>query len=94
MSLKDKISDEIKSLTNDNISIITMKIFYIISEKLLEINLNEKFNHSENKIYNISSLCSDNIENLLNNLKNKNTLSNDELTNMIYKLIITNLKYI
>jgi hypothetical protein len=94
MSLKDKISDEIKSLTNDNISIISMRIFYIISEKLLEINLNEKFNHSENKIYNISSLCSDNIENLLNNLKNKNTLSNDELTNMIYKLIITNLKYI
>ena len=55
-----------------------MRIFYIISEKLLEINLNEKFNHSENKIYNISSLCSDNIENVLNNLKNKNTLSNDE----------------
>ena len=78
MSLKDKISDEIKSLTNDNISIISMRIFYIISEKLLEINLNEKFNHSENKIYNISSLCSDNIENVLNNLKNKNTLSNDE----------------
>ena len=71
-----------------------MRIFYIISEKLLEINLNEKFKHSENKIYNISSLCSDNIENLLNNLKNKNNLSNDELTNMIYKLIITNLKYI
>ena len=94
MSLKDKISDEIKSLTNDNISIISMRIFYIVSEKLLEINLNEKFNHSENKIYNISSLCSDNIENLLNNLKNKNTLSNDELTDMIYKLIITNLKYI
>ena len=94
MSLKDKISDEIKSLTNDNISIISMRIFYIISEKLLEINLNEKFNHSENKIYNISSLCSDNIENVLNNLKNKNTLSNDELTDMIYKLIITNLKYI
>ena len=94
MSLKDKISDEIKSLTNDNISIISMRIFYIVSEKLLEINLNEKFNHSENKIYNISSLCSDNIENLLNNLKNKNTLSNDELTEMIYKLIITNLKYI
>ena len=94
MSLKDKISDEIKSLTNDNISIISMRIFYIISEKLLEINLNEKFKHSKDKIYNISSLCSDNIENLLNNLKNKNTLSNDELTNMIYKLIITNLKYI
>tara|TARA_Y100000389_G_scaffold138376_1_gene136105 strand:+ start:6809 stop:7093 length:285 start_codon:yes stop_codon:yes gene_type:complete len=94
MSLKDKISDEIKSLTNDNISIISMRIFYIISEKLLEINLNEKFNHSENKIYNISSLCSDNIENVLNNLKNKNTLSNDELTDMVYKLIITNLKYI
>ena len=47
---------------------------------------------NENKIYNISSLCSDNIENLLNNLKNKSNLSNDELTNMIYKLIITNLK--
>ena len=94
MSLKDKISDEIKSLTNDNISIISMRIFYIVSEKLLEINLNEKFNHSENKIYNISSLCSDNIENVLNNLKNKNTLSNDELTDMVYKLIITNLKYI
>jgi len=94
MTLKNKISDEIKSLTNDNISIISMRIFYIISEKLLEINLNEKFNHSENKIYNISSLCSDNIENVLNNLKNKNTLSNDELTDMIYKLIITNLKYI
>ena len=78
MTLKNKISDEIKSLTNDNISIISMRIFYIISEKLLEINLNEKFNHSENKIYNISSLCSDNIENVLNNLKNKNTLSNDE----------------
>ena len=78
MTLKDKILDEIKSLTNDNISIISMRIFYIISEKLLEINLNEKFNHSENKIYNISSLCSDNIENVLNNLKNKNTLSNDE----------------
>ena len=46
MSLKDKISDEIKSLTNDNISIISMRIFYIVSEKLLEINLNEKFKHS------------------------------------------------
>lgn len=94
MSLKCKIMDEIKSLTDDNISIVSMKIYYIISDKLLEINNNENFNHTEDKIYKISALCTDNIEELLNSLKGKNTLSNDELTNMIYKLIITNIKYI
>lgn len=94
MNMKEKISYEISLLNEHNISIISMKIYYIISEKLLEINLSEKYKHSDYKIYKISSLCSDNIENLLNNIKNKNNLTKEELTDMIYKLIITNLKYI
>ena len=38
MCLKKKIYDEILALNKDNISIISMRLYYIISEKLLEIN--------------------------------------------------------
>ena len=93
MGLKDKISDEINSLNNENISIVSMKIYYLISEKLLEINLSENYNHSEDKIYNISSVCTDNIECILKS-KNIYHLSNDDLTNLVYKLILINIKYI
>ena len=93
MSLKDKISDEINSMNNENISIISMKIYYLISEKLLEINLSKNYNHSEDKIYNISSVCTDNIECILKS-KNISHLSNDDLTDLVYKLILTNIKYI
>ena len=93
MSLKDKISDEINAMNNENISIISMKIYYLISEKLLEINLSENYNHSEDKIYNISSVCTDNIECLLKSKKISH-LSNYDLTDLVYKLILTNIKYI
>ena len=54
MNLKEEIYNEILSLNKGNVSIISMKLFYIISKKLLDINLNEKYNRSEDKIYGIS----------------------------------------
>jgi len=97
MNLKALISDEILTLNNNNISIVSMKIFYLISEKLLEINTNEKFKHSDDKIYNVSAICTDNIECLLNSvIKDKDNLliESDELTDIVYKFVITNLKYL
>ena len=96
MNLKKKIYDEILALNKDNISIISMRLYYIISEKLLEINTNEKYKNFENKIYNVSSICADNIECLLNSIikDNKIEMDTEELSNIIYKFIITNLKYI
>jgi len=90
MNLKDKISNEVKNLNKKNISVISMRLFYIISDTLLEININKNFNHDKNKIYNISAICSDNIECILNKVH----LSNDEITNLIYSIIVTNIKYI
>jgi len=96
MNLKAHISDEILTLNKDNISIVSMRIYYLISEKLLEINTNEKFKHSDNKIYNVSSICVNNIECLLNSVIKDNLVLIDlsELTNIVYKFIITNLKYL
>jgi hypothetical protein len=93
MNLKEEIYNEILSLNKDNVSIVSMKLFYIISKKILDINLNEKYNRSEDKIYGISSQCTDNIECLLNNHL-INNIKKEELTDLIYKIIITNLKYI
>ena len=96
MNLKARISDEILTLNKDNISIVSMRIYYLISEKLLEINTNEKFKHFDNKIYNVSSICADNIECLLNSVIKDNLvlIDSSELTNIVYKFIITNLKYL
>ena len=96
MCLKKKIYDEILSLNKDNISIISMKLYYIISEKLLKINMDEKYKHLENKIYNVSAICADNIECLLNGIIKDNGIEIDieELSNIIYKFVITNIKYI
>ena len=73
-----------------------MRIFYLISEKLLEINTNDNFKHSQNKIYNVSSICADNIECLLNSIIKDNSISIDanKLTDIVYKFVITNLKYL
>ena len=96
MNLKARISDEILTLNKDNISIVSMRIFYLISEKLLEINTNDNFKHSQNKIYNVSSICADNIECLLNSIIKDNSISIDanKLTYIVYKFVITNLKYL
>jgi hypothetical protein len=90
MNLKDKISNEVKNLNKNNISVISMRLFYIISDTLLEININNNFNHDKNKIYNISAICSDNIECILNKVH----LSKDEISDLIYSIIVTNIKYI
>lgn len=96
MNLKEQIYSEILALNKKNISIISMKIYYLISKKLLEINTNDNFKHSENKIYNVSAICADNIECLLNSLVIDNSISIDanKLTDIVYKFIITNIKYI
>ena len=96
MCLKKKIYDEILALNKDNISIISMRLYYIISEKLLEINTNVKYKHLENKIYNVSSICADNIECLLNSIIKENgiEIDSEKLSNIIYKFVITNIKYI
>ena len=96
MKLREKIYNEILALNKDNISIISMKIFYLISDKLLEINTNDNFKHSQNKIYNVSAICADNIECLLNGVVKDNLVLIDvnELTDIVYKFIITNLKYL
>ena len=96
MKLKELIYNEILTLNKDNISIVSMKIFYLISEKLLEINTNDNFKHSKNKIYNVSAICADNIECLLNGVVKDNLVLIDvnELTDIVYKFVITNLKYL
>ena len=96
MNLKEQIYSEILALNKKNISIISMKIYYLISKKLLEINTNDNFKHSENKIYNVSAICADNIECLLNGVVKDNLVLIDvnELTDIVYKFIITNLKYL
>ena len=96
MKLKELIYNEIITLNKDNISIVSMKIFYLISEKLLEKNTNDKFKHSNNKIYNVSAICADNIECLLNSVVKNNLvlIDSNELTDIVYKFIITNLKYL
>ena len=96
MNLKERIYDEILALNKNNSSIISMKIYYLISKKLLEINTNDNFKHSENKIYNVSAICADNIECLLNGIIKDNGIEIDieELSNIIYKFVITNIKYI
>ena len=56
----------------------------------------EKYKHSNNKIYNVSSICADNIECLLNSIikDNKIEIDTEELSNIVYKFVITNIKYI
>lgn len=95
MDLKTQISAQLENITTENISVISMKLYYLISDKLLEINTNKKFSHSKNKIYTVSSLCADNIECMLKNILEQNiNLDIDKLTSIIYKFIITNIKYI
>ena len=96
MNLKEQIYSEILALNKKNISIISMKIYYLISKKLLEINTNDNFKHSENKIYNVSAICADNIECLLNSIVKNNLvlIDSEELTDIVYKFIIKNLKYL
>lgn len=95
--LKEKIKKEIKLLfeKKQSISVTSMKLFYIISEIILEINTNSNFNHNENKIYNLSSQCVDNIECFLNNAFSfNNYYTEEEITDIINKLIIVNIKYL
>ena len=80
-----------KNLSKNNISIFSMKIYYHISSYLKEIFNNDK------QIYNISSLCADNIECILNNLYELQQLlllTDDEIYKLIHDIIITNIKYI
>jgi hypothetical protein len=97
MTIYAKILTEIKILYENKreVSVISMKIYYIILEHMLKINTNKGYNHDETKIYEISSLCADNIECILKNAINLNFYYTiEEITDMIYKLIITNIKYL
>ena len=97
MILKVKILEEIEKIkTNkEDISIICMRIYYHISNYLLYINTNSNFKNDENKIYNISSICTDNIECFLKNTKNILSIyTEEELAYMLCNIIITNIKYL
>lgn len=107
-NLKDKILKDIneilfvKDLDKGKISIFSMKIFYHISEYFIIINnkIKEENNNKidkEDKIYEISGLCSDNIECMINNLfimYQLNSLTDEEIYKMIYNVILTNVKYL
>lgn len=94
-NLKNKILLDIneilfdKNLNKSRISIFSMKIYYHISNYLKEICNNKK-------IYNISALCSDNIECIINNLFELHQLlllTDEEIYKLIHNIIITNVKY-
>ena len=108
-NLKDKIIKDIngilldKDLDKGKISIFSMKIFYHISEDFININNKIKENNKNNKIdktdkiYEISGLCSDNIECMIRNLfimNQLNSLTDEEIYKMIYNIILTNVKYL
>ena len=99
--LKNKILFDIndilfdKTLNKNRISIFSMKIFYYISNHLKEI-YNHQIFCNINQIYNISALCADNIECILNNLYELQQLlllTDEEIYKLIHNIIITNIKY-
>lgn len=100
-NLKNKILLDIneilfdKNLNKSRISIFSMKIYYHISNYLKEI-CNNKISHNINQIYNISALCADNIECIINNLFELYQLlllTDEEIYKLIHNIIITNVKY-
>lgn len=96
-TLKDKIKQEIGFLGNQksSVSVICMRIFYHISDSITEVNLRSGCNHNQKQINDISSQCADTIEVLLNNLQNMNYYYTDEeICELIYQIIIKNVKYI
>ena len=97
--LKNKIILDIneilfnKNLDKGKISIFSMKIFYYISDHLKN---NYYDNYDNDTIYKISSLCSDNIECIINNLFELYQLlllTDEEIYKLIHNIIITNVKY-
>jgi len=102
--LKEKIKNDIneilfhKDLDTGRISVFSMKMFYHISDNFIDINDKLKGKNGNNdKIYEISGLCSDNIECLISNLFIMNSLNkftDDEIYKMIYNVILTNIKYL
>ena len=102
-NLKDKIIKDIneilfdKDLDSGKISIFSMKMFYHISEDFININDKIKGDDNNDKIYEISGLCSDNIECMIRNLfimNQLNLLTDEEIYKMIYNVILTNVKYL
>ena len=102
-NLKNKILLDIndilfdKNLNKSKISIFSMKIYYHISNYLKEICYNNnQISYNSNQIYNISALCADNIECIINNLFQLHQLlllTDEEIYKLIHNIIITNVKY-
>ena len=103
--LKEKILKDIneiifhKDLDTGKISVFSMKMFYHISNDFININdkLMRENNDNTDKIYEISGLCSDNIECTIRNLfimNRINTFTDEEIYKMIYNVILTNIKYL
>lgn len=101
--LKEKILKDIneiifhKDLDTGKISVFSMKMFYHISNDFIGINDKLRGDNNDDKIYEISGLCSDNIECTIRNLfimNRINTFTNEEIYKMIYNVILTNIKYL
>ena len=74
-----------------------MKMFYHISNDFIDINDKLRGDNNDDKIYEISGLCSDNIECTIRNLfimNRINTFTDEEIYKMIYNVILTNIKYL
>ena len=101
--LKEKILKDIneiifqKDLDTGKISVFSMKMFYHISNDFIGINDKLRGDNNDDKIYEISGLCSDNIECTIRNLfimNRINTFTDEEIYKMIYNVILTNIKYL
>lgn len=101
--LKEKILKDIneiifhKDLDTGKISVFSMKMFYHISNDFIGINDKLRGDNNDDKIYEISGLCSDNIECTIRNLfimNRINTFTDEEIYKMIYNVILANIKYL
>ena len=95
--IKEFIKNEMIKIKKDpkDIYASSMRLYYKILENLK--NMNETNKYTESELHNTASTCSDNIEVILTKFILYNKLqyfTEEELSDIIHQIIISNIKYL